>query len=163
MKEKPQPASEAKAYRVVIPDEQGKVVRFDEAGMPGLAVINSALRAFEPKLVFAWHLSLTLRFSDLIANGMPSREERAVTEPFEDMLEARFKGDEREKPNAVFLARITWNGTRELVYRVYNPEPIDALLKQIISAKSHPRDFDYRLAHDPEWKRAEWHLTAGEK
>jgi hypothetical protein len=150
-------------YHVVIPPERGKIVRFHQDDLPGVAAINSALAEFEPKIVFAWHLSLMLKFSDLAANGMPSRAEREVAEPFTDRLDACFKGGEEGKPNAIFLARVTWNATQELVYRVFDPEPVNQFLQRIIAEKAHPRDFDYRIDHDPEWKRAKWHLEAGEK
>lgn len=149
------------AFRVIIPDEKISLVEFRQKDMPGLAAINSALRDFEPKLVFAWHLSVMVRFKDLMeGNGMPSRAERAIVDPFGDGLDAQFKGPATKKPNALFLARITWNGTRELIYRVFDPEPANGFLQEMIAAKSYPRDFDFRIDHDPEWKLAEWHLSA---
>ena len=48
--------------------------------------------AFEPKIVFAWHLSLMLQFADLIDNGMPSKKEREIVDPFGDTLDAVFQG-----------------------------------------------------------------------
>ena len=149
--------------RVIIPEEDYKLVNFRQEDLPGVAVINRALREFEPKVVFAWHLSLMLRFEDLIENRMPSQADRDVVDPFGDMLDERFKGESKKKPNALFLARITWNGTRELVYRVFDPEPADAFLRGVVEANSHPREFDYRIDNDPEWKLAQWHLNAGEK
>ena len=106
-----------------------------------------------------------LQFEDLILNGMPSQAELGVIEPYGDLLDADFKGDNLEKPNALFLARITWNKTRELIYRVFDPEPANQYLASVIETKAHPRthprNFDYRIDHDPEWKLAKWHLNAG--
>lgn len=149
-------------YQVVLPDDSGCIVRFEQEGFPGIANIRSALREFQPKEVFAWHLSLMLQLEDLVQNGMPSKAEQKVIDEFGDTLEATFIGDP-DHPNALFLARITWNATRELVYRVFEPEPIDAYLRHIIEMDSSPRPFDYRLDHDPEWKLAEWHLNATKK
>ena len=150
-------------YRVVIPEERGKIVSFEQRGLPGVARVNSALREFEPKVVFSWHLSLVFRFEDLAANRMPSPKEREVTEPFCDRLEAGIVGEAKDRPNAVFLARVTVDGTQELVYRIYDPEPVSAFLERVISEKAFPREFEYRIKHDPEWTHAEWHLNAGEK
>ena len=61
----------------------------------------------------------------------------------------------------MLLARITWNESREIVYRVYNPEPINDYLANLIETKSYARPFDYRIDHDPKWKLAQWHLTLG--
>ena len=101
-----------------------------------------------------------LQCEDLILKGMPSQAERDVIDPYGDLLDAAFKGDNPDKPNALFLARITWNKTRELIYRVFDPEPANQYLVNVIETKTHPRQFDYRIDHDPEWKLAEWPLNA---
>lgn len=147
-------------YRVIIPEERFRLIEFRQDGLPGIAVINESLAKFEPKLVFAWHLSVMLQFDDLIENGMPSATEREIVDPFGDLLDAKFKGENPEKPNALFLARITWSKTRELIYRVFDPEPADQYLVNLIESKKYPRHFDYRIDPDQQWKLAEWHLNA---
>ncbi len=147
-----------KKYEIVIADERLTIVDFIQDKMPGAAVINRELRGWEPKTVFAWHLSLMFQCRDLAANGMPSRAEKRLLDQYGDSLDHLFKGDVK-KPNALFLARITWNASRELVYRVYEPDPIHKELTRIIEEKSSPRPFDYRMNDDPEWKLANWHLN----
>ncbi len=147
-------------YRVIIPKDNYRLIEFRQKELPGVAVINEALCDFEPKVVFAWHLSLMIHFEDLIENGMPSMAERDIVDPFGDSLDAVFKGDDEEKPNALFLARITWNRTRELIYRVYEPKPPHDYLSRLIAEKNHPRAFDYRIDNDPQWALARWHLKA---
>ena len=148
--------------RVIFPEENWVLVDFRQDDMPGVAMVNRGLKKLEPKKVFQWHFSIMIQLSDIVENGMPSQAERDVVDPFGDMLDERIKGEEK-KPNALLLARITWNSTRELIWRVYDPEPVDAFLKEMIAAKSQPREFDYRIDPDPEWKLAEWHLTAGKE
>ena len=104
------------AYRIIIPEEHCQIVEFRQEGFPGLAVINEALCNFEPKIVFAWHLSLMIELDNLASDGMPSKEEMDVIDPFGDTLDAVFEGDKSAKPNALFLAGITWNETREPIY-----------------------------------------------
>lgn len=149
-------------YRVVIPDESFTIIEFRQQEQPGIAEVNTALRNFEPKVVFAWHLSIMLQLDELSEDGMPSPQERKVIEDFEDRLDAAIKGDEPGKPNALFLARIRWNGTHESIWRVYNPEVVNSFLQSILNADAdvRPRPFDYRMDHDPEWKLSEWHLQA---
>lgn len=147
-----------KEYRVVVPKQHFYVVTFDQDDMPAVAVINGGLVGFEPKVVFGWHLSLMLDFEDLIENGMPSVAERAIVDPWEDVLTEAVHGSEPDKPNALFLARITWNETRELIYRIYEPEPVHRYLQGLIETGDHPRPFDYRIDPDPEWELAKWHL-----
>jgi hypothetical protein len=59
----------------------------------------------------------------------------------------------------LFLARITWNKTRELIWRVYDHEISNNFLREIITAKSSPRQFDCRIDPDNNWELATWHLT----
>src|SRR4051812_22891484 len=109
-------------FPVFFPQEKFYPINFPQNGMPGVALVNRGLKKLEPKIVFQWHLSVMVQFSALIENGMPSQAERDVVDPFGDMLDERIKGEEK-KPNALLLARITWNATRELIWRVYDPEP----------------------------------------
>jgi hypothetical protein len=146
-------------YRVVIPNESYSILQFNKNNLPGIAVVNTALRGFEPKVVFAWHLSIILEFRQLIERGMPSQDEQDVVDTWGDELGAAIKGADIEKPNSLFLARITWNATRELIWRVYQPESVNDYLQQIIKSETFPRQFDYRMDHDPEWKMTEWHLA----
>lgn len=147
-----------KEFKVLIPDEYYSVLNFRQEDLPGVAVVNSALRDFEPKEVFAWHLSIMLELVDLIDNGMPSRNEVDVIDDYGQFLDDKIKGENKEKPNALFLARITWNGTRELIWRVYNPEIADKFLKDLIADGNQIREFDYRMENDEEWRLTEWHL-----
>ena len=118
-----------KEFKVIIPEEHYSLLNFRQEDLPGVAVVNSALKHFEPKEVFAWHLSIMLDLKELIGNGMPSKAEVDVINKYEDFLDDKIRGDNKEKPNALFLARITWNATRELIWRVYDPEIVDKFLK----------------------------------
>lgn len=146
-------------FQVIIPKEHYSVVEFIQDDLPGVGVVNSALKDFEPKVVFSWHLSVMIDLEDLIDNGMPSTKEREVIDPFGDDLDELLKGTNPEKPNALFLARITWNKTRELVWRIYEAKTANAVLQNIIANNSSPRPFDYRIDADNKWQLAEWHLN----
>ena len=150
-------------YRVIIPEESYSILEFNQEALPGIAVVNTALGDFEPKVVFAWHLSLMFDLEDLIENGMPSIKEREILDPFGDHLDSLIKGPDPDKPNALFLARITWNETRELIWRVFDPETANKSLQEIISKDKSPRQFDYKMEHNPGWEKAKWHLTKWKK
>jgi hypothetical protein len=126
-------------YHVIVPEEHYQIIKFKQDDLPGIGVINKALCEFEPKIVFAWHLSLMIEFEGLVENGMPSKDEQEVVDAFGDSLDAIFKGNDPAKPTALFLARITWNKTRELIYRVYEPEPLHNYLTRLIDQKASPR------------------------
>ncbi len=149
---------EDKEFRVIIPEEKYQILNFNQDDLPGVAVVNSNLADFEPKEVFAWHCSIMLECEDLIENGMPSKAEVKILDEFGDFLDDKIKGDDKEKPNGLFLARITWNETRELIWRVFDPELTNDFLTDIIEREDHLRKFDYRIEEDQEWKLTEWHL-----
>jgi hypothetical protein len=60
--------------RVVLPEEEYGILEWKHEGLPCVAVLNSALKVFEPKEIFSWHLSLIIDFEDLIENGMPTQD-----------------------------------------------------------------------------------------
>jgi len=144
--------------RVTFPEEVFSTIEFKQDDLPGIGVITSSLKDFKHRNVFPWHLSIVLYYDDLIDNGMPSVQERELTDPFCDHLEELLKGGNSEKPNGLFLGRITWNATRELIWKIHDPEIADKELKRIIDTEEHPRPFDYKMESDPEWELSKWHL-----
>ena len=146
-----------KEFKVEIPEDKPELFKFNQDNLPGIVYVNAALSGFEPKKVFVWHLSIIINLENLIENGMPSIEEREIIDPFGDELEKNIRGD-LEKPNALFLARVTWNATRELIFRVFDPEIANDHLQSIISSKSYPREFDFRMEEDFEWQKTEFYL-----
>lgn len=143
--------------RVVLPEEQPTLIEYREDGLPAIAMVNGGLSDFEHGDVFRWHLSIVIHLEDLVENGMPSEAEREIVDPFGDQLDEHLKVSP-DAPNALFLARVTWSGTRELLYRVYDPDRAHEFLQSVISSEPHPREFDYRIEDDPEWKEAKWYL-----
>jgi len=145
-------------YEVIIPGKKYQIVEFIQDDLPGVAAINVAVKTFEPKIVFSWHLSIMFDLNEIVKNGMPSKVEQSVIDQYDEFLDDKIKGITKAKPNALFLARITWNKTRELIWRIYESELVNTFLQQVISEESSPRPFDYRMEQDNEWKLAEWHL-----
>jgi len=152
--------SKKKEFRVLIPDEEYQIIEFKQENLPAVGVINLSLIEFEPKEVFSWHCSIMMHFENFIENGMPANNDALIAERFEDFLSKNIKGADKEKPNALFLARITWNETRELIWRVYNAKIVNNFLEKIIDEKKYPFQFDYRIDDDEEWKLAERHLQS---
>ena len=140
--------------RIVLPEEAYTILKWEQDGLPCIGALNSNLRNFGHKEIFAWHLSVIIDFEQLADNGMPSEQEREVVEPFCDQLEEEIKAG----GNALFLVRETWNKTRRLVWRVYDPEIANNYLQGIVAHKRHPREFDWRMSHDTSWEQAEWYF-----
>ena len=145
-------------YRVVIPKEVFAILEWQDEGLPAICVVNQALANFEPKVVFAWHLSINLTCEQLADNGMPTQKEKQVLDQFGDDLDRHLKAD----GNALFLARITWNGTRQLLYRIYDPDVANEYLMGIINEETQVREFDFRMKHDETWEFAKYYLSQWE-
>lgn len=149
-----------KKFSVLIPEEEYQIIEFNQENLPAVGVVNLSLIEFEPKEVFSWHCSIIINFENFIENGMPTNNDVLIAEKFENFLSNNIKGADKEKPNALFLARITWNETRELIWRVYNAKIVNEFLEKIIDEKNYPFQFDYRIDNDEEWKLAEWYLQS---
>ncbi len=149
-------ADESQEYRVVIPEEKFIIVEFKQNSLPGIATINSALVEFEPKVVFGWHLSIMIAAQDLDDQKLPTQGEQQELDAFEGELAPIIKAN----GNALFLSRVTNDGWQELIYRVYDPEPVNEYLQGVISSKNHRRPFDFRIDPDADWEKAQWHIKA---
>ena len=152
--------NETQEYQVNIPEESFALLEFGQENQAGSAVVNVALRDFEPKIVFGWHLSLIVELDDVDEDNMPTDAERDVIDEFGKRLDIAIIGNDSEKPNAVFLAQVLFNGTLELIWRVYEPERVNEFLQSLYkeSGDQKPREFDFQMEYDPEWKICQWHL-----
>ena len=81
-----------KEFKVLIPEEDYSILNFRQEDLPGVAVVNISLRDFEPKEVFAWHLSIMVELNDLGENGMPTKSKVHAIENYGDFLDDRIKG-----------------------------------------------------------------------
>ena len=142
--------------RIILPEESYTLIEYQDEGLPCVASVNSGLVDFEHKEIFRWHLSLIIDFDEVVDKGMPSEDELKIVNAFCDKLDEEIKAG----GNALFLVRETWNKTRRLVWRVYNPEIAHQHLQYILEHHRYPRQFDYRIEDDVEWKQAEWYFSA---
>jgi hypothetical protein len=142
------------AFRVVIPNEVHTLIKFHQRDLPGFATINSALIGFEPKISFPWNLSVQLRCVELVENRLPSANEQKTLYEFEDKLDPLIKA----RGNALFIARVTHDAHREIIWRVQDPEAANLVLRGIVRRKDYLREFDYRMDEDPMWEKTLWYL-----
>lgn len=139
-------------YKVLIPEESYSLYEFQDNNLPGIAILNTSLKDFEPHEVFDWHLSLILDLVNVDGSGLPDLDEQEELNLIEDKLDSLIKGDNLDKPNALFFARITWDKTRQLIWRVCDPKIANITLQDIIANKKYTRDFDYRMEQDLNWE-----------
>ena len=66
-------------------------------------------------------------------------------ENFEHYLNEKLKGNNKDKPNAIFFGRVKWNATRQLIWKVYQPKISNNFLVALIESENYPFEFDYRI------------------
>jgi hypothetical protein len=143
----------------MIPKPHYTLINTSRGNDPAVVVVNSALRTFGDRDAFPWHLKLTITCKLVGANGMPTSVEVVALDQLEDKICTAL----RDGDNVVFLARITCRGTRELLYRVHDPEPANEALQRLISSNSQSRVWEYRMEQDLDWALATPELTLLER
>ncbi|QNA88953.1 DUF695 domain-containing protein [Massilia sp. Dwa41.01b] len=139
-----------------IPEPREVLVHATRSGLPEIIVINKALLAFPHTEVFCWHLVVTLDAVDLIDSGMPSPADSALLFEIGDEIDAALHAarTNNDAPNVLFLARSTWNGQRELIYYVHDPELAHAALQSLIDSRAWEREWSFRMEGDAAWEKA---------
>ena len=137
-----------------IPPESLLVIQAVTDGLPDIWIVNRALAGFAPRAELPWHLSIIIELADSNAAGLPTPAEQDVLGPLGEDLRQKLQADD----NAAFLASITWNGTRQLVFRVRDPERANAILTTLVDDPSPVRQMEYRMEEDPAWALAAPHL-----
>ena len=130
---------------------------FDTArdGLPAVVVVNAALKEFPHRDVFPWHLSVVIEATELANRGMPTRPEYLVLDALGDLIDDTVL----ETRNAILLARETWNGQRELLYRVNDPEVAAQALQTLIDRGGQSREWEFRMVGDIDWAHAAPYLS----
>jgi len=135
----------------MIPEPYYTLIRTSKGNDSAIVVVNSALRTFRDRQAFPWHLKISIDCKRLGANGMPTDEEGEILKRLEDAITSLIEITK----NAIFLARITCQGERVLLYRVHEPGVANDALKQLVSEASQLREWNYRMDHDADWELAQ--------
>ena len=149
--------SKAPSSGVTIPKESAVILQCETDGLPELRVVNQALDRIAGSEAFSWQLSIIIDMAEKHDVGLPTSAETEVLK----QLAKELRGHLEANSNAAFLASITWNGTRQLVFRVRDPEVAHAYLTTLTADPSPVRQFDYRIDKDPAWALAEQYLAPG--
>jgi len=134
--------------RIELPEPHYTLFDAVRSGKPEIIVVNDALLTFRHTDIFPWHLEVTIDARDLADNGMPTPEESKVLFEMGDKIEKAIEGT-----NALFLSRSTWNGCREISFRVHDPEIANTTLQDLIE-KLAIRPWEYEMKSDPGWSLA---------
>lgn len=143
-----------KKHDAVIPVERFAILQWEDEGFPAICSVNQALANYPSKTTFAWHLSIVLELEECTPTGMPTAEEKAVIDGIGKLLDTQIK----ENGNSLFLARITWRETRQILYRVYDPELANSFLMEWVESDSAVRPLSFTMENDADWTLANWYL-----
>jgi hypothetical protein len=139
------------SIEIEYPEPEYALYEANREGLPAVVVVNRALKEFPHSDIFPWHLSVIIIPHVLADNGMPAPEEGVVLAAVGDEIEQAVVADE----NALFLARETWNGMRDLVFLVHDAEKANETLQAMVNRPDPQRDWEFRMDHDPSWSFAE--------
>lgn len=154
--------AQSKGKPIVIPEEKFSLFALSSEEKPVTVVLNSALKKFKHKKTYGWTCSLVIKFKDTTSNGMPTNDEYNYVIDYVEKLDKDIKG-KTDAPNALFLARIIWNGTCEVIWQTKDPEPVHQYLGDIIRSNSYPRELDYRIEYDKKWKKISFYQKLAKK
>lgn len=148
-KSTPSIAAPEEYVRITLPEASYTLFDGNRSDLPEIIVVNEALLSFRHTEVFPWHIEITIEAKDLAEQGMPTPDESAVLFELGDRIEGAVLGK-----NALFLARSTWNGVRQLLFRVHDPEIAHVVLQAILAERPPIREWRYHMTHDREWALA---------
>lgn len=140
---------------ICIPDESFYLVEsVDSEGFPELMVVNASLQHHQDDIplqrVFNNYCSVMFYFDDVDENDWPGSEEFSVMQACTESFDKALKEDE-EHPNALFVARITYKGTCEMIWMIHDSEKAIAYLDGVIAEGNQVREFDYRIEEGVGW------------
>lgn len=142
--------------KIILPQQREVLMGAKRDGLKEVIVINEALLGFPHSAIFRWYLCVTLEAKELVEEKMPSPPESELLFQISDEIEAIVLAGRTEhgSDNALFLARSTWNGLRQLLFYVYDPEITHGALQALLASRTWERAWDYRMEEDFEWEKA---------
>lgn len=127
------------------------VLNIEGDSLPAVGMFNVRLARFADWALYPWNCSVVVRCKEVNDAGLPTDSEASVLNSFEDSLDARIVAD-KSHPNALYFGRLNWNSTRELIWKVKDPEPVAAFLQSVIDDKNAVREIDFKIEYDKEWE-----------
>ena len=135
------------------------VISFEGDELPAIGMFNQGLFNYPDWASFPWNCSVVVRCKEVNNAGLPTDAEANILNEFEDSLCTKIVGD-KIQPNALYFGRLNWNSTRELIWKVKDPEPVAGYLQSVIDDKSAIREIDFKIEYDKEWKMTQLYSDA---
>lgn len=135
--------------------EQFGLLEVEVDGRKLIANIDLSLRTFADKSSFPWFLSLSTALREADTDGLPTKREADALNSWEDRVEAAIA----LTANSKYVGRVTWNGYRELLYQLEQPEAAVSALQRLIDGGA-TRPFAFRCQRDDSWSHVGNYLRA---
>lgn len=135
--------------------EQFGLLETEMNGRKLIANIDLSLRTFRDKRSLPWLLSLSTSLKDADEEGLPTTVEADALNAWEDQVEQVISS----AVNFKYVGRVTWNGHRELLYHLKEPEAAAAALQRLIDGRTS-RPFAFRCQRDESWSQVSSYLSA---
>lgn len=150
------------AVQITIPEESFDLIEStDPKGAKALIMRNASLKQHQKdtllKQVFGFYCSINLDYVNVDENNWPTSEEFSIMQDYTESIDQALKV-QPDHPNALFVARVTYNGVCQVVWMLNNPEIAIEYLDGIIAKGNQIREFDYSIEKDPEWKLIDFFL-----
>ena len=124
------------------------ILKGEKGGHTLFATIDSSFRDKKVRAGFPWFLSVSTSLKDPTADGLTTDQEASELNDWEDLLQKNYLEDCR----FMYVGRVTWNGTRQLLYYLDKPDCAETKLKKF--ANDFPkRVFDFQYQRDEQWDR----------
>ena len=156
----------ANQVMIDIPEEGFAIMEAkDEDGYVSMMVFNTSIWKSRDnavlKSVFGFHCSVILDYKEIDENLWPSHEEFRQMHDITEEMDKAIKFNEQH-PNALFVGRIHYKGTCEMIWVVNNPDITAEYLDGIIARNEQLREFEYRIESDREWKQLDCYISGYE-
>lgn len=121
-----------------------------------VATIDTSLREYKRKADLPWALSVSVPLIKPNDEGLTTRQDANALNKWEGILEKQIS----EGSNFVYVGRVTWNGYREILYYIANPDPVKRKLQSLLDDHA-ARPFSFRCEKDETWSKASVYLEYG--
>lgn len=146
---------------ILIPKERFKIINSTVTDLgtnkvcPSVMIVNKSLLNFRQKEAFAWGCQITICLTELLENGLPTKESEAKVNNLQRLIDGKIK-ESVESPNALFVLKDIHNGSCKLYYQVKNTKSAKRILKRLINQNPVDLEWDYEICYDEEWADTEW-------
>lgn len=146
---------------ISIPKERYKTINSTVTDMgtnkvcPSVMIVNKSLLNFRQKEAFAWSCQIVICLTDILENGLPTKELEAKVNNLQWLIDGKIK-ESVESPNALFVLKEIQNGICKLHYQVREDKSTKRILKKLINQNLSDLEWNYEICYDEEWADIEW-------